>query len=66
MNIKVVLEKSEDGKYFVYVPSLPGVVADGNTRDEALSGLKRELAAYLEPSEEDLPSNRNLLSEIEV
>jgi len=29
MKIKVVLEKSEDGGYTVYVPSLPGCISEG-------------------------------------
>lgn len=66
MNIKVVIEKSEDGNYFIYVPSLPGVLADGRTRDEALTGIRAAISSYLEPSDEDLPSDRDAIKEIEV
>lgn len=66
MNIKVVVEQSEDGKYFIYVPALPGVLADGSTHDEAMSSLKEALKTYMEPSEEDLPSDRDSLTEIEI
>jgi predicted RNase H-like HicB family nuclease len=66
MNLKVVIEQSEDGNYFIYVPSLPGVLADGKTRDEAIVHLKTALTSYLEPSEEDLPSNRETIKELEL
>lgn len=66
MNVKVVIEQSEDGNYFIYVPSLPGVLADGRTRDEAITGIKAAISSYLEPSEEDLPSDLDVLKEIEV
>lgn len=36
MNIRVVLEPSEDGGYTVYVPSLPGCISEGETREEAI------------------------------
>ncbi len=66
MNIKVVIEKSEDGNFFIYVPSLPGVLADGRTKDEALTGIREAISSYLEPSDEDLPSDRDAIKEIEV
>ena len=31
MNIKVVLEPSEEGGYTIYVPSLPGCISEGET-----------------------------------
>lgn len=66
MNVKVVVEQSEDGKYYIYVPSQPGVLAEGRTRDEAIAGLRDALSAYLEPSDEDLPNNHESLTEINI
>lgn len=66
MNIKVVLEQSEDGNYFIYVPALPGVLADGRTQEEAIRSLRDVLSAYLEPSDEDLPGDTKAVQEIEV
>ena len=66
MNIKVVLEKAEDGNYFIYVPALPGVLADGRTKEDAIQSLREVLSAYLEPSEEDLPAEGHEVKEIEV
>lgn len=66
MNIKVVVEQSDDGKYFIYVPALPGVLADGPTHDEAMSSLREAIRVYMEPSDEDLPNNRESLKEIEI
>ncbi len=58
MHLKVVVEKADDGRYYIYVPSLPGVIAEGATQDAALAGLRQTLVDYLEPSDEDLPARR--------
>ena len=48
MRFKVVLEEAEEGGYVVYVPSLPGCVSQGETRDEALDNIKEAIEAYLD------------------
>lgn len=53
MKLKVVLEPSEDGGYTVYVPSLPGCVSEGDTREEALANIREAIELYLEPVEDD-------------
>ena len=53
MNLKVILESSEDGGYTVYVPSLPGCISEGETIDEALSNIREAVNLYLEPVEDD-------------
>ncbi|MBI4266847.1 MAG: type II toxin-antitoxin system HicB family antitoxin [Chloroflexi bacterium] len=53
MKLKVVLEPSEDGGYTVYVPSLPGCISEGETKEEALSNIKEAILLYLEPTEDD-------------
>ncbi|MGB5156479.1 type II toxin-antitoxin system HicB family antitoxin [Desulfobacterium sp. N47] len=40
MKLKVVLETSEEGGFTVYVPSLPGCISEGNSREEALKNIR--------------------------
>ena len=54
MQLKVVLESSADGGYTVYVPSLPGCISEGDTRDEALANILEAIQLYLEPVDDDL------------
>lgn len=53
MTLKVVLEKSDDGGYTVYVPSLPGCISEGDNETEALRNIKEAIELYLEPVEDD-------------
>ena len=53
MKLKVVLEPSEEGGYTVHVPSLPGCISEGDTRDEALANIREAIELYLEPIEDD-------------
>jgi predicted RNase H-like HicB family nuclease len=53
MKIKVVLEPSEEGGFTVFVPSLPGCISEGETREEALVNIKEAIALYLETVEDD-------------
>ncbi len=48
MKFKVVLEEAEEGGYVVYVPSLPGCVSQGETRDEALENIREAIEVYLD------------------
>lgn len=54
MNLKVVLEISDESGYTVYIPSLPGCISEGNTKEEALANIKEAIELYLEPVEDDL------------
>ncbi|MDN7026002.1 type II toxin-antitoxin system HicB family antitoxin [Methanoculleus sp. FWC-SCC1] len=54
MRLRVVLEPSEEGGYTVYVPSLPGCISEGDTRDEALENIREAIDLYLETVEDDL------------
>ena len=54
MRLRVVLEPSEDGGYTVYVPSLPGCISEGDTREEALENIREAIELYLETVEDDL------------
>jgi predicted RNase H-like HicB family nuclease len=56
MALAVELEKEEDGRWIGEVPTLPGVLAYGQTRQEALARVQalamRVLADRLEHGEE--------------
>ena len=54
MKFRVILEPSEEGGYTVIVPSLPGCVSEGNTRQEALRNMREAIELYSEPVEDDL------------
>jgi predicted RNase H-like HicB family nuclease len=54
MKFRVILEPSEEDGYTVIVPSLPGCVSEGNTREEALKNIREAIELYLEPVEDDL------------
>ena len=49
----MLLEKSEEGGYTVFVPSLPGCISEGDTRKEALDNIKEAIKLYLEPVPDD-------------
>lgn len=53
MKLKVILEPSEEGGYTVFVPSLPGCISEGETREEALKNILEAIELYLEPIEDD-------------
>ena len=54
MKLKVVFEPSEESGFTVYVPSLPGCISEGETRQEASENIKEAISLYLEPVEDDL------------
>jgi predicted RNase H-like HicB family nuclease len=53
VNLKVVLEPSDEGGYTILVPSLPGCISEGDTVDEALANIREAIELYLEPVEDD-------------
>ena len=54
MKIKVYLEPSDEGGYTAIVPSLPGCISEGETREEAIKNIKEAIELYLEPVEDDI------------
>jgi predicted RNase H-like HicB family nuclease len=54
MNLRVVLEPSDEGGYTAYVPSLPGCISEGDTREDALVNIREAIELYLEPIEDDV------------
>jgi len=49
----VMLYTDEDGNWIAEVPSLPGCVSDGKTRDEALERVREAIEVYVEALEQD-------------
>lgn len=67
MKLQVLLEPSEEGGYTAYVPSLPGCISEGDTREQAIANIKEAIALYLEPVEDDLtPSPDTEIMEVAV
>ncbi len=47
MKYRVLIEQDEDGIFVAEVPSLPGCISQGRTRQEAIENAKEAIAAYL-------------------
>ncbi len=45
---RVMLDPEEDGGYAVWVPTLPGCVSQGETREEALANIQEAIRCYLQ------------------
>jgi len=54
MKLTVVLEPQEEGGFTIYVPSLPGCISQGETKEEALKNIKEAIELYLEPDTNEL------------
>jgi predicted RNase H-like HicB family nuclease len=51
MRYRVLIEQDEDGAYVAEVPSLPGCITQGATREEVLRNAREAISAYLESLE---------------
>lgn len=51
MKYRVLIEQDEDGMFVTEVPSLPGCISQGATREAALRNIQEALEAYLETLE---------------
>ena len=65
MNLKVLLEPSDEGGYTAIVPSLPGCISEGDTREEAIQNIREAIELYLEPIEDDKALSGNA-EELEI
>jgi len=63
VTLKVVLEPSDEGGFTAYVPSLPGCLSEGDTREEAMANLREAIELYLEPVEDDWVGQEGALVE---
>lgn len=52
MRYRVLIQQDEDGIYVAEVPSLPGCISQGATRDEAVAQVREAIAAYMESLQE--------------
>ncbi len=43
-----IFEEAEEGGYFVYVPSLPGCLSEGDSYEEARTNIADAISLYLE------------------
>lgn len=48
MKYRIIIEQDEDGVFSANVPSLPGCISQGNSRNEALVNIKEAMEAYIE------------------
>ncbi|MCL4686720.1 type II toxin-antitoxin system HicB family antitoxin [Myxococcota bacterium] len=48
MKFRILVEQDEDGAFVATVPSLPGCVSQGATRQEALGNVREAIEGYLE------------------
>lgn len=48
MKLKVIIEPGEDSGFVVEVPSLPGCVSQGQTREEAMANVREAVELWLE------------------
>ncbi len=62
MNVRVVLEKSDEGGFTVTVPSMPGCISEGNTMEEALKNIQEAVVLYVEPIDDDPPPTEMLVT----
>lgn len=53
MKLQVILRKSDEGGFTVFVPALPGCVSEGDTREQALANIREAIELWLEPSDDD-------------
>ncbi len=48
MRFATVVDRDEDGVWFVECPSIPGCVSQGETKEEALANIREAIALCLE------------------
>ncbi|MEO8169030.1 MAG: type II toxin-antitoxin system HicB family antitoxin [bacterium] len=48
MKYRVVIAQDEDGVFIAEVPSLPGCISQGKTREDAMQNIREAVEAYLE------------------
>lgn len=54
MKLTIILEPQEEGGFTVYVPSLPGCISQGETKEESIKNIKEAIQLYLEPDTNEL------------
>jgi len=54
MKLTIVLEPQEEGGFTAYVPSLPGCVSQGETKEDTIKNIKEAIELYLEADTNEL------------
>lgn len=54
MKLTIVLEPQEEGGFTAYVPSLPGCISEGETKEEAVKNIKEAIELYMEADTNEL------------
>ena len=68
-NLKVVIEPSEDGGFFVECPELQGCYTSGETFDEAVNNIREAIKAHIEDritDGESIPEEVDFTASIET
>ncbi len=66
MNVKILIEKGEDGYFVASVPSLKGCWSQGKTRDEALENIREAIELFLEPDEIEIAGKEREFVELAI
>jgi predicted RNase H-like HicB family nuclease len=61
MNVKVIVDRGEDGYFVAHVPSLKGCWSQGKTREEALQNIREAIDLYLEPDPNELTEDQDIV-----
>jgi predicted RNase H-like HicB family nuclease len=59
MNVKVIIERGEDGYFVARCPSLKSCWSQGKTREEALTNIREAIDLYLEPEPSEVIADEN-------
>lgn len=54
MKLTAILEPQEEGGFTICIPSLPGCISQGETKEEAIENIKEAIELYLEPDTNEL------------
>lgn len=66
MKLKIYLQPSDEGRYTAIVPSLPGCISEGNTKEKALKNIREAIELYLEPVPDDFLPGMDSQEEFEL
>ena len=68
MKLKIILEKSDEGGFTAYVPSLPGCISEGDSEEKTIKNIQEAIELYLEPVDDDwiFDKNKNIIREISL
>lgn len=61
MNIKVMVERGEDGFFVAHVPALKSCWSQGRTKEEALENIREAIDLYLEPEPAELLEDQEII-----